>query len=95
MPDPAGWVRVAGDGLVAEGPAVVTHILWRCDKNDEECHIYDGVDAISGKIFTKLIGDANKFYDFPFPSGVTFANGIYVDQTTVNDEITVCFRQPG
>ena len=92
MPEGSAWVRFAGDGLVVEGPCVVTALLWRCDKNDETCEIYDGLDAVSGKLFTELIGDAKMSYSFNLGDGVRFDNGVYVDQTTTNDVITVCFR---
>lgn len=93
MPVPSGWVRIAGDGLAVEGACVVTAILWRCDKNNEMCAIYDGLDAVSGKAFATLIGDADSFYPLDLGGGVQFDGGVYVDQTTTLDEVTICFRQ--
>lgn len=93
MGEPGGFVRIAGDGLVVEGSFVLLGLLWNCDKNDETCALYDGLDAVQGKPFAELIGDGNSFYDIPFGDGVRFDNGLYVDQTTANDVLTVIFRQ--
>lgn len=93
MPEGAAWVRKAGSGRVVQGRCVLLGFLWRCDKNDEECDVYDGLDATSGRPFTEMIGDGSSFYSFPLGEGIEFAEGIYVDQTTVNDVITVYFRQ--
>lgn len=88
-----GFVRVLGDGLAVRGACVVKGILWRCDKNNEECKVYDGRDATSGRLFASLIGGADSLYHFDFGDGVVFHEGVYVDQTTNNDEFTVYFTQ--
>lgn len=93
MPEGAAWVRLAGSGRVVQGRCLILGALWRCNKNDEECLIYDGLDATSGRLFTKMVGDPDKFYPFDFGDGIEFAQGIYVDQTTVLDEVTIYFRQ--
>lgn len=93
MPEASGFVRTAGDGCAVEGPCVVTGFVWYCDKNDEQCLIYDGLDAVSGKPFTELIGDGKTTNVIGLGTGVRFDNGVYVDQTTTLDVITVLFRQ--
>jgi len=93
MPVGVGFARVVGDGLAVRGSCIVLGYLWRCDKNDEECHVYDGRDAVSGRSFTKLIGNGNSFYTANFGVGIDFSEGVYVDQTTTNDEFTVYFTQ--
>jgi len=84
---------VAGDGLAVRGGCVVKGILWRCDKNDEECNVYDGRDETSGRLFASFVGDGSSFYHFGFGDGITFTEGVYVDQTTVLDECTIYFTQ--
>lgn len=93
MPEGAAWVRVSGDGLAVEGPCLLLGILWRCDKNDDECLVYDGLDPTSGKPFTELVGDGDSFYHFDFGDGVEFASGVYIDQTRADDKATIYFRQ--
>lgn len=93
MPEPGGFVRVVGDGLVVEGSCVLLAYLWRCDKNNHTCAIYDGLDVTQGKLFAELIGRADTYYPFSFGDGVAFDSGLYVDQTNTDDALTVIFRQ--
>lgn len=92
MPEGKAFAVVKGDGCAVQGPCLVTDILWYCDKNDETCAIYDGLDSASGRRFCTLIGDGKTFRRFGLGAGVLFSNGVYVDQTTVVDEVTICFR---
>jgi len=92
MPKGAAFVRIVGDGRAVVGPCRLLGLLWRCDKNDEECHVYDGLDATSGRLFARLVGDSDSIYSFEFDGGIEFAGGIYVDQTSKYDEMTVWFQ---
>lgn len=90
---PASWVRIAGGGRIVQGPCVVVALVWYCKNQGNQCTIYDGLDAIAGKQFCKLSGGNTEVIHLPFGDGVQFANGIYVDQSTTNDELTICFIQ--
>lgn len=93
MPEASAFVRIAGDGLAAEWPCVVTGFVWRCNNNGDQCLIYDGLDSTSGKVFAKLIGGKDTFYPINLGGGVRFESGVYVDQSSKSCEITVLFRQ--
>lgn len=91
MPDGKAFVVVKGDGRAVQGPCLVTDILWYCDKNNETCAIYDGLDATAGRLFHTLKGDADSCYLFGFGDGIEFSSGVYVDQTSTDDVATICF----
>lgn len=91
MPQGKAFAVVKGDGLAVQGPCLLTDLVWRSDKNDDTCAIYDGLDALSGRLFHTLIGDGDTMYTLGFGAGIEFSNGVYVDQTRTDDVITVCF----
>lgn len=93
MADGSGFVRIAGDGLVVEGPCIVTDLLLYTKSNNDQCIVYDGLDVTSGKLFLQFVGNDKETKHLHFGAGIQFNNGVFVDQSDTDDTVTVCFRQ--
>jgi len=85
------WERIAGDGLIYDGPCIVKLIHFWAGGADEETLVYDGRDPISGRLFLKVLVKSEESRADPQGNGVLFGRGIYVDAQNDNDETTVCF----
>ena len=92
MPNEARhWVRITGDGLVYDGPCVVTLIIFHPDAAGDYVDIYDGRDTTSGILFTRLVGVNGNTRHLGLGQGVLFGRGIYVDGIDSAVETTVAF----
>jgi len=85
------WVRVVGDGLVYEGPCLVHSITLWPDADVDYAYVYDGHDAISGKLFCRLEASVSTTLHLGFGDGVPFDQGIYVDGVDAGVETTIVF----
>ncbi len=85
------WRRIAGDGLVYDGPCVVRHIIFWPDAAADYVDIYDGRDATSGDKFCRLEAETDQTRHLGLGQGVLFGRGIYVDGIDAAVETTICF----
>jgi hypothetical protein len=93
MPEGKAFAVVKGDGRAVEGRCVVTDILWYCKSQGNQLFVYDGLDATSGRFFCRMSAGNTENLDVHLGEGVEFASGVYVDQSSTDDEVTICFRQ--
>lgn len=92
MPGPTThWVRVVGDGLVYDGPCVVTHIIFWPHTSTQYTDIYDGRDVTSGSKFCRIRAHSHHTRHIGLGQGVLFGRGIYIDAEHREDETTVAF----
>ena len=85
------WRWIAGDGLIYDGPCIVTNILFWPGGADEEVLVYDGRDATSGRLFCKVLVKNEESRSVALGNGVLFGSGIYVDAQNSDDETTITF----
>lgn len=85
------WRRVAGDGLIYDGPCVVKCIVFWPHTDTQYVDVYDGRDATSGTKFCRLACHAQTTRHLGLGQGVLFGRGIYVDAEHREDETTVAF----
>ena len=85
------WVRVAGDGLVFNGPCIVKTIIVFPDVAEDYADIYDGRDTTSGVKFCRIEADVDQTLTLNLGDGVAFGRGIYVDGKDSAVETTIAF----
>lgn len=83
------WQLVAGDGIIYDGPCLVTHIIFYPYAGNDYVDIYDGRDTTSGKKFCRIHTGAQRTFHMGFGSGILFGHGIYVDGIDDDVETTV------
>lgn len=85
------WRRVAGDGLIYDGPCVVRQIIFWPAGDTDTVDIYDGRDATSGEKFCRIEVNNDTTRHIGLGQGVLFGRGIYVDGSSATAETTVAF----
>lgn len=85
------WRRIAGDGLVYDGPCVVKQIIFWPDAAADYVDVYDGRDRTSGEKFCRIEAENDQTRHIGLGSGVLFGRGIYVDGIDSAVETTVAF----
>lgn len=85
------WRRVAGDGLVYDGPCIVKQIIFWPDADGDYADIYDGRDTTSGEKFCRIEVANSTTRHIGLGNGVHFGRGIYVDGIDDAVETTVAF----
>lgn len=85
------WKHIAGDGLIYDGPCIVTHILVTPDANHDYADIYDGRDTTSGTRFCRAKAANRTTKHIGLGQGVHFGRGIYVDAYDAAVETTIAF----
>ena len=97
MPGPlyereAHWVRQEGTGVIWTGPCYVLHVLFHPDAGGDHVVLYDGVDALSGRVFHDLEAATATTLEVSFGEGVRFEQGIYVNMVDNSIKVTVVFQ---
>ena len=85
------WVRVVGDGPVYEGPCLLHSVTFLPITANDYSDIYDGRDAVSGKMFARLISSVVDTLCIYYGDGVPFNQGVYIDGFDGEVETTVVF----
>jgi len=85
------WVRVAGSGLVYNGPCKIDTIVFSPVTANDYVDIYDGLDATAGKKFCHIVSSVVVTWPFCFHSGLEFDVGIYVTDIDEGTETTIVF----
>ena len=85
------WLRVAGDGLVHDGPCLVKAIVLHPDSAGDYADIYDGRDAVSGTKFCRVENAVDSTLPIDFGDGIIFGRGVYVDALDGAVETTIAF----
>ena len=88
------WVRILGDGCIYKGSCQVYAIILQVDAVNDVALIYDGIDAVSGKLFCELATSVDITRELCLHEGVSFEAGIYIDATDEAVATTVVF-EPG
>lgn len=88
---PRNWVRLAADGLAVEGPCLVHTLIFTPNNNDEYADVYDGRDAVAGKLFCRVIMFREETVVVDLGEGVPFDRGVFVDMENVGDAVTIVF----
>ena len=73
-----GFTRLTASGIVNEGQTQLYGVLLLSSKAGGDITLYEGTDAVAGRPFAKICGEASitKQVDFSFP--VYFDRGLYV-----------------
>ena len=85
------WVRVLGDGLVCDGPCLLHSVTFLPITANDYVDVYDGRDAVAGKLFARLISSVVATWTQCYTLGVPFDRGIYIDGIDAEVETTVVF----
>jgi len=85
------WVHQYGSGLVYEGPCLVHSVVMLPNEAGDQVAVYDGRDAVSGKLFTTVKATIILTWAIYFGAWVPFDQGIYLDATDSDVETTVVF----
>ena len=85
------WLRVAGDGVVYDGPCILKNVIFWPDVAADYVDIYDGRDTTSGVKFCRIEADVDETRLVSLGDGVLFGRGIYVDGIDSAVETTVAF----
>jgi len=85
------WVRLAADGLAVEGSCLVHTIIFTPNNNDESVDVYDGLDAVAGKLFCHVVMFREETRTIDLGEGVPFDRGVYVAMENVGDAVTIVF----
>jgi len=85
------WVRIVGDGLAYEGPCLLHSVSVLPITANDYADVYDGRDAVSGKMFARLISSVVDTLCIYYGDGVPFDQGIYIDAIDAEVETTVVF----
>jgi hypothetical protein len=85
------WERIAGDGMVYDGPCTVRAIIFEPYAANDYVNVYDGRDAISGKLFCQIFTSVKLMQCVDLGAGVEFGRGIYVDGIDGDVRTTVTF----
>lgn len=92
MPTAAtNWIRIAGDGLVFDGPCIVKAIIFWPDADADYVDIYDGRDTATGKRFCRIEATTQTTRHIGLGQGILFGRGIYVDGIDAAVETTIAF----
>lgn len=84
-----GWTRVISDSAINTGPCVVAGLIINASVDGGDVSLYDGNDALSGRLFDTFQGLANESKPIPFPAPVHFEQGIYIDVGSNITSVTV------
>lgn len=87
----ATFVRIAGDGMIHDGPCIVKAVVFWPDADTDYVDVYDGRDTTSGKKFCRIETATQTTRSISFGSGVLFGKGIYVDGVDAAVETTVVY----
>lgn len=85
------WATILGDGLLFQGPCLVTHLIMHPDANQDYSDFYDGRDATAGKLFGRLSCATRTTQHINLWPGIPFDVGIYVDAYDSAVRTTVAF----
>jgi hypothetical protein len=85
------WERIAGDGLVCDGPCVLKAVVMWPDADGDYADIYDGRDTTSGERFARFESAVQTTVVCNLGDGVEFGKGLYVDGKDAAVETTVAF----
>lgn len=88
---PRNWVRLAASGLAVEGPCLVHSLIFTPNNNDESVDVYDGRDAVAGRLFCHVVMFREETTAIDLGAGVPFDRGVYVSMENVGDAVTVVF----
>lgn len=92
MVEECGYVTITGDGLAVEGSCLVHGLILQPDANADYCTVYDGLDAVSGKVFVVIDTSIVVTRELIFPCPVRFDLGVYIDGLDSAVRTTVLFH---
>lgn len=91
-----GWSRLTGDRIVNEGQSVLFGLALKVSVTGGDVTVYEGTDALSGRIVGIFEGIANETRPVMFGSaGLKMDRGIYVDFGSNVDEVLVIWDPVG
>jgi len=85
------WARIVGDGMAYDGPCLLHSVNMLPITANDYADVYDGRDAVSGKLFARFISSVVVTWCICYAEGVPFDQGIYVDGKDAEVETTVVF----
>lgn len=88
------WTHIQGSGVAAVGHVHVTRIIFDPNVAGAWVGVYDGIDAVAGKLFAYFTSAAKTARVFNFGDGVHFDRGVYIAASAGADRTTVCFYDP-
>lgn len=88
------WVRLKGSGVAARGQVHVTRVILEPSAAAAYITIYDGMDAVAGKVFTIMHAAAKTTHALNLGEGVRFDAGVYIANVAGTSYTTVCFYDP-
>ena len=97
MPGPlyereAHWIRQVGAGVIWTGPCYLLRLLFYPVTAADTVSVYDGTDAMSGRLFHTLAAATVTTLEVSFGEGVRFEQGIYVNVAQGTDVVTAIFH---
>ncbi len=75
----ASWKRITADGVLFTGDALLHEVLLYASTYPASVLLYDGLDAISGRLIGTFRPPAGEIYPVPFPCPLHIETGLYAD----------------
>lgn len=77
--------------LICKVPALLTGVLIHSTDATGKVALYDGQDAISGRLFGNIASSSGTSFFYPVTHPILFESGIYVTVTATIEDYTICF----
>jgi len=88
------WTHIKGSGVAVVGHCHVNRIVFDPNVAGAYIGVYDGLDAISGRLFAFFTSAAKTARVFNLGDGIHFDVGVYIAASAGADRTTVCFYDP-
>jgi len=85
------WRRIVGSGVAFDGPCLLTDVLFWPDDDADYVDIYDGRDAMAGRLLVRIEAAVSTTLIYNLGGGVPLDVGIYVAGIDGAVETTVVY----
>lgn len=87
----SAYAQDNSDSLICKVPALLTGILIHSTDATGKITLYDGQDALSGRLFGNVASPSGTPFIYALHSPVLFENGIYVTVTATIEDYTIFY----
>ena len=89
--DGSGWAWVRVDTIVNEGETLLYGCVILASAAGGEVQLFDGLDADSGRLISRIKGNANESIPIIFNKPLRLDRGLFVDVIASVSGILVCY----